>query len=101
LTRTEAFASTTISRAEPAAESAVAALAAEHILTTKEAARIARLSPRTLMRLRSDGGGPPFVFITPNGSRIGYESSALKTWLAARTFAHTSAATVGATGISK
>ena len=66
------------------------------IATEAEAARLLRLSARTLQRLRLDGGGPPFIPLTPSGARIGYRIADLDTWLRARAVSSTAAATVAA-----
>ena len=66
------------------------------VVTEIEAAQMLRVSPRTLQRLRLEGGGPAFVQLTGTGSRIGYPVAALHAWLAARTVTSTSDATVNA-----
>ncbi len=58
------------------------------VVTEAEAARILRLSPRSLQRLRLDGGGPPFCRLSER--RIGYVLADLTMWLSARTAASTS-----------
>jgi predicted DNA-binding transcriptional regulator AlpA len=64
------------------------------IMTEKEAAQFLRLSPRTLQRLRLDGGGPPVFQLTER--RLAYGLEDLRNWLASRSRASTSAATVAA-----
>jgi predicted DNA-binding transcriptional regulator AlpA len=60
------------------------------VLTEDEAARLLRLSARTLQRLRLEGEGPRFVRLT--GRRIGYAISDLEAWVRARSVASTSEA---------
>lgn len=62
------------------------------IVTEAEAARMLRLSVRTLQRLRVEGGGPRYVQLTTR--RIGYSVSAVEAWIERREAASTSAATV-------
>jgi predicted DNA-binding transcriptional regulator AlpA len=50
------------------------------LLTEKEVAATAKLSPAMLQKLRRDGGGPAFVRI---GSAVRYPVAAVTTWLAA------------------
>jgi len=66
------------------------------IVTEAEAAKLLRLSTRTLQRLRLDGDGPEFVRLTPTGSRLGYTLAALQAWVRQRSVTSTSAATVAA-----
>ncbi|WP_421993962.1 helix-turn-helix transcriptional regulator [Roseococcus sp.] len=61
------------------------------ILNESQAAEATGLSTRTLQRLRLEGGGAPYVRLTPG--RIGYSRRALEGWIASRTFASTSAET--------
>jgi hypothetical protein len=63
------------------------------VATEEEAARMLRLSVRTMQRLRLDGDGPRFVRLT--GRRIGYAIGDLQAWVRARSVASTSEATVG------
>ena len=65
-------------------------------LTTAQTAKGVGLSERTLERMRQEGTGPAFVKIGER--RIGYTPAAIESWLAQRTFASTSAATVAAQG---
>ena len=58
-------------------------------LTEREAARILRVSTRTMQRWRLTGDGPPFV--AAGGRRI-YRRDALLAWADSRTFTSTSAA---------
>ncbi len=53
------------------------------ILTEAEAARLTRLSPRTLQRLAEDGRGPARIRLSVR--RIGYWRADLESWLAGRT----------------
>lgn len=55
-------------------------------LTQGEAAKLLRLSPRTLERHRVSGTGPRF---TKAGRRVLYRISELEAWVEARTFAST------------
>src|SRR5262249_25851719 len=57
------------------------------LLTQAEAARILRLSERTLERLRVTGGGPSFV--KANRS-VRYRESDIEQWIAARVVSSTS-----------
>ena len=59
------------------------------VLRETAAADLIGLSPRTLQRLRQDGGGPPFVKLTER--RVGYPEQALQDWLQTRVVASTSA----------
>ncbi len=70
------------------------------IVTEAEAAKLLRLSSRTLQRLRLDGNGPPFVRLTPSGSRIGYALEDLHAFIRRRSVASTSAATVAAQSVA-
>lgn len=63
----------------------------EQFLNTVEAAQIIKLSPRTLERMRVEGGGPPFLKAGPGKrSRVLYRYQDLIDWLAPRTFDNTS-----------
>lgn len=53
------------------------------ILTEAEAARLTRLSARTLQRLSEDGRGPARIKLSAR--RIGYWRADVEAWLAART----------------
>jgi hypothetical protein len=66
-------------------------MAGDLIVTEAEAARVLRLSPRTLQRMRLEGGGPGFVKLTER--RIGYPVASLESWVAERTVRSTSEAT--------
>lgn len=57
------------------------------LLTQSDAAKLLRLSERTLERLRLTGGGPPFV--KANRS-VRYRESDLEQWIAARVVSSTS-----------
>ncbi len=61
----------------------------ELIVTEAEAARLLRLSVRTLQRLRIEGDGPPFVRLT-SGRRLGYLRTDLETWARSRSARSTS-----------
>ncbi|HEV8276897.1 MAG TPA: helix-turn-helix domain-containing protein [Streptosporangiaceae bacterium] len=54
---------------------------ADPVMTTKEAAEYLKLSVRTLLRLRVDGGGPAAAKI---GRQWRYRRSQLDAWLAER-----------------
>jgi excisionase family DNA binding protein len=58
------------------------------LLTQSDAAKLLRLSERTLERLRLQGGGPLFV---KAGRAVRYRESDLETWIAARVVSSTSA----------
>ena len=58
------------------------------LLTQSDAAKLLRLSERTLERLRLQGGGPPFV---KAGRSVRYRESDLDAWIAARVVSSTSA----------
>jgi hypothetical protein len=49
------------------------------LVTTKEAAKIVRLSESQLNKLRIFGGGPEFVKLS---ARVFYETDALEAWIA-------------------
>jgi len=57
------------------------------LLTQREAARVLRLSERTLERLRVTGGGPVFV---KAGRLVRYREADLETWIASRVVGSTS-----------
>jgi len=57
------------------------------LLTQSEAARLLRLSERTLERLRVSGGGPVFV---KAGRLVRYREADLETWIASRVVGSTS-----------
>jgi D-Tyr-tRNAtyr deacylase len=62
-----------------------------HFLTTIDAAKILKLSPRTLERMRVEGGGPPFLKAGPGKrSRVLYRYQDLIDWLAPRSYGSTS-----------
>ena len=52
------------------------------ILNEDEAARMLRLSTRTLQRKRLTGDGPPFIRLTER--RIGYARETLESWIEQR-----------------
>ena len=58
------------------------------LLTQVEAARLLRLSERTLERLRLQGGGPLYV---KAGRAVRYRESDLEEWIDARVVSSTSA----------
>jgi len=57
------------------------------LLTQREAARVLRLSERTLERLRLQGGGPLYV---KAGRAVRYREADLEAWIAARVVSNTS-----------
>ncbi|GJM02661.1 MAG: hypothetical protein DHS20C08_11620 [Rhodomicrobium sp.] len=60
-------------------------------LTTDDAAQLLSLSPRTMERLRVNGGGPRFYKAGPGKrSRVLYGKSDLIDWLSQRSFDNTS-----------
>ena len=66
-------------------------------LTTREAAQHLGLCEQTLRRKRITGDGPRYVKLGNGpGARCVYSRAELQAWLAARTFASTSEATVAA-----
>jgi excisionase family DNA binding protein len=58
------------------------------LLTQSEAARVLRLSERTLERLRLRGGGPHYV---KAGRAVRYRETDLEEWIADRVVTSTSA----------
>jgi excisionase family DNA binding protein len=58
------------------------------LLDQREAAKLLRLSERTLERLRVQGGGPRFV---KAGRCVRYRETDLEAWIAARIVSSTSA----------
>lgn len=58
------------------------------LLTTRKAASLVGLSPRTLETLRVRGGGPAFIKL---GSAVRYEPAALQAWIDAHRSTSTSA----------
>lgn len=63
----------------------------EQFLNTIDAAEMLCLSPRTLERMRIEGGGPQFFKAGPGKrSRVLYRQSDLISWLEARCFDSTS-----------
>jgi excisionase family DNA binding protein len=58
------------------------------MLDQREAARLLRLSERTLERLRGSGGGPRFVKC---GRSVRYRETDLEAWIAQRVVSSTSA----------
>ena len=60
-------------------------------LTTDEAARVLRLSPKTLERFRLEGQGPPFFKLGPGKrARVLYKRDELHAWVESRRFGSTS-----------
>ena len=57
------------------------------LLTQSDAAKLLRLSERTLERLRVTGGGPKFV---KAGRSVRYREADLEAWIAARVINSTS-----------
>jgi hypothetical protein len=63
----------------------------EQFLNTIDAAKILQLSPRTLERMRVEGGGSPFLKAGPGKrSRVLYRYKDLIDWLSQRSFDNTS-----------
>jgi len=58
------------------------------LLTQSDAAKLLRLSERTLERLRLQGGAPPFV---KAGRSVRYRETDLERWIDARVVSSTSA----------
>ena len=59
------------------------------IVPEPEAAKLMNLAPRTLQRMRLEGGGPPYIQLSER--RIGYSVDDLREWIAGRARASTSA----------
>lgn len=59
----------------------------ESLLTQGEAAKLLRISPRTLERYRVDGTGPTYM---KAGQRVLYRPADILTWLESRTYRSTS-----------
>lgn len=57
------------------------------LLTQSDAAKLLRLSERTLERLRVAGGGPKFV---KAGRSVRYREADLEAWISARVVSNTS-----------
>jgi hypothetical protein len=55
-----------------------------HYLDERAAARLLNLSRRTLQRMRTEGGGPPFV--RASARRVLYAATDIEAWAAARTY---------------
>jgi len=54
----------------------------DHLLTTSEAAKYLRLTPKTLERFRIDAGGPPYLKAGPGlRAKVLYRRSELDAWL--------------------
>jgi hypothetical protein len=66
------------------------------IATEPEAARMLRLSPRTMQRLRAEGAGPPVVRLTER--RVGYRIVDLEAWTIARVVVECAAPATDAEG---
>lgn len=63
----------------------------DNYLTTEEAARVLRLSPKTLERFRLEGHGPPFFKLGPGKrARVLYKKDDLIAWIESRRFGSTS-----------
>ncbi|MCQ8279914.1 helix-turn-helix domain-containing protein [Acetobacteraceae bacterium KSS8] len=78
------------------AEEAVPAEPAALVVDESEAARMLSLAPRTLQAMRLAGSGPRYVQLTVR--RIGYPVADLRAWIASRSVASTSEATVARIG---
>lgn len=63
--------------------------ASSDFLSANDVATVLRISRRHLARLRSQGGGPPYVRLGPKMLR--YSRAALEAWAASRTFPHLAA----------
>ncbi len=61
--------------------------AAEELLTTKQAAAFLKVSPKTLERMRVEGGGPVFVKV---GRLVRYRRSDLLAFIDSNVFGSTS-----------
>jgi excisionase family DNA binding protein len=51
----------------------------KELLTTKEVARLLKLSPKTIQLMRHEGRGPRFIRI---GSSVRYRQEDIEAWLA-------------------
>lgn len=65
----------------------------DKLLSEVEVAELTGLGCKTLQRKRIEGGGPVFVRL---GRRVMYRRADVQAWIAANTFASTSAETVAA-----
>ena len=62
------------------------------LLTTRDAAERLGLSPKTLERFRSEGGGPAYLKAGPGKrARVRYRLADLEAWLDANRFTSTAA----------
>lgn len=59
------------------------------LLTTRQAAEVLGLEPRTMEEFRRKGSGPPFIRLSSRSVR--YRLDALERWLEERTFQSTAA----------
>lgn len=66
---------------------------ARRLVDRPTASKFLGLSDRTLQRLSTEGGGPPYI--RPSPGRVAYRISDLIAWADARRFASTSAETAG------
>ena len=57
------------------------------LLTTEQAAKYLNLSPKTLERLRCEGGGPAFLKL---GRLVRYRIDSLQEWIASKVYHSTS-----------
>jgi len=56
-------------------------------LTPRQAAELLHVSPRTLLRWRKEGGGPPYT--RAGATLILYSRDAIMAWAGSRTYRHT------------
>lgn len=54
----------------------------QRVLTPVEAAAMLNIAPRTLRRMRAEGGGPVYVHLSPQ--RVGYLPRDITAWLEQR-----------------
>ena len=73
----------TLHRRKPVPLSPAVRLEGDRLLTTREAARVVGLSPKTLRQLRCDRQGPRCLKAgTSKQARVRYPLSALEAWVA-------------------
>ena len=65
--------------ANPAPVESAAAPVVHRVLTVEEVSKLTGLSPRTLRRMRAEGGGP--VYVNLSAQRVGYLHRDITAWL--------------------
>jgi predicted DNA-binding transcriptional regulator AlpA len=76
----------------PAFEPNAATIAKQEFLTDDQLANLLRITTRTTMRWRRDGGGPPFIRC--GSRRVLYDRQVVEAWLRQRSFAHRAAESI-------